>query len=73
MSTFSKAHCYFQTSDNPDGTFWIYVSAQDQPLKLDNREIGIGLHLKPDMPMKEADDFAGLLNKYVTHVQVQYE
>lgn len=72
-NSYSKAYCYFQTSDKDDGTFWISASPQGEPLKLAGRNIGIGLDLKPDTPMKEADDLAALLRKYVSHVRIWHD
>lgn len=71
--SFSKAYCYFQTSDNEDGTFWIYVSPQNKALKLGEQTIEIGLDLEPGTPMKEADDLAALLRKYVIQVRIWQE
>jgi hypothetical protein len=70
--SFSQADCYFQTSDNSDGTFWISASPQNGQLKLDGRIIDIGLDLKPGTPMKEADELSALLRKYVTSVRVRH-
>jgi hypothetical protein len=54
-NSFSKAHCYFQASDNEDGAFWISASPQGDPLKPEGRIIDIGLRL--GTPMKEADAY----------------
>jgi len=67
---FSKADCYFKTSDNEDGTFWISASPQSGQLKLDGRTIEIGLDLKPGTPIQEADELSELLRKYVTSVRI---
>ena len=71
--SFSKPDCYFQTSDNEDGTFWISASPQGEPLKLGGRVIQVGLDLRPDTPMKEADELAAKLRKYVAHVRIWQE
>ena len=71
--TFSKADCYFQTSDNEDGTFWISASPRGEPLKLAGQVINFGLDLRPDTPMKEADELAARLRKYVAHVRIWHE
>ena len=68
--SFSKAACYFQTSDNEDGTFWISAGPQGEPLKLAGRVIQVGLDIKPDTPMKEADELAAMLRKYVAHLRI---
>jgi hypothetical protein len=73
MRSFSKADCYFQTSDNEDGTFWIWASPQGQPLKVAGQTITIGLDLTPGTSMKEADDLAVLLRKYVSHVRISHD
>ena len=71
--SFSKADCFFQTSDNEDGTFWISASPQGEALKLGGRAIQVALDLKPDTPMKEADELAAMLRKYVAHVRLWQE
>lgn len=72
-NSFSKAVCFFQTSDNEDGTFWISASPQGEPLKLRGRAIQLGLDIKPETPMKEADELAAMLRKYVAHVRIWQE
>jgi hypothetical protein len=71
--SFSKADCFFQTSDNEDGTFWISASPQGESLKLGGQAIQVGLDLKPDTSMKEADELAAMLRKYVAHVRIWRE
>jgi len=71
--TVNKSQCYFETSDNTDGSFWIFISPQDQPLKLGDMHIGIGLDLERNTPMNEADELAALLRKYVSHVRIWQE
>jgi hypothetical protein len=71
--SYSKANCYFQTSDNQDGTFWISASPRGEPLKIAGRIVQVGLDLRPDTPMKEADELAAKLRKYVAHVRVWQE
>jgi hypothetical protein len=58
MGEYTKAYCHFQTSDNEDGTFWIWASPQGQPLILDGQEVTVGLDIKPGTPASEADELA---------------
>ena len=73
MSKHSKAKCFFETSDNEDGSFWISVSPQDAPLELGGREIAIGFDLNADTPLKEADEFAAQMRKYISHVRIWFD
>jgi hypothetical protein len=68
--SFSKATCSFKTCDNEDGSFWISANPEGPPLKLSGRVIEVGLDLKPGTPMKEADDLAATLERYVAHVRL---
>jgi hypothetical protein len=65
-----KAVCSFHTSDNEDGTFWICVDPQGTPLRLGGQVIQMGLDLKPGTSMKEADDLAATLGKFVAQVRL---
>jgi hypothetical protein len=67
------AHCDFSTSDNSDGTFWIFVSPQGTTLKLGDRKVGIALNLKQRTSMADADDLANQLRKHVANVTISYE
>jgi hypothetical protein len=68
MAEYTKAFCFFQTSDNADGTFWIWASPQGEPLTLDRRDVTFGLDIKPGTPIQEAAELTALLRKYVTQV-----
>ncbi len=71
--TMHKAEAYFQTSDNADGTFWIWaydprggkISLGDCP------DIMIGLDLEPATTMQEADALSTLLRKHVKNIRLQ--
>jgi hypothetical protein len=67
----TTAYCYFQTSDNSDGTFWIAVQPQDnKDLKIAGRVIDVGLDLTPTTSVHEADALAALLRKHVANVRI---
>ncbi|MDR3716050.1 MAG: hypothetical protein P4L51_24865 [Puia sp.] len=71
--TFHKAEAYFQTSDNPDGTFWIWAyDPRDEKISLgDCRDILIGLDLEPTTTVQEADALSALLRKHVKTIHLQ--
>jgi hypothetical protein len=71
--TIHKAEACFQTTDNEDGSFWIWAyDPRGEKISLGNcRDIMIGFDLEPSTSMKEADDLAALLRKHVTHVRLQ--
>jgi hypothetical protein len=67
--SFDKTKCYIKISDNEDHTFWLFPETS-RPLKLGGLNIGVGFDLKPNTPMKEADELADLMRKYITHISV---
>jgi hypothetical protein len=71
--TFHKAEAYFQTSDNPDGTFWIWAyDPRGEKISLgDCRDIMIGLDLEPTTTAQEADALSALLRKHVKTIHLQ--
>jgi hypothetical protein len=68
-----KADAYFQTSDNEDGTFWIWAyNPRGEKISLgDCHDIMIGLDLDPATTMQEADELAALLRKRVNYIRLQ--
>jgi hypothetical protein len=69
---FHKADAYFQTSDNDDGTFWIYAyDPRGEEITLgDCRDIGIGLDLDPTTSIHDADALAAMLRKHVKSIRL---
>jgi hypothetical protein len=71
--TLHKADAYFETSDNEDGTFWIWAyDPRGEKISLgDCRDIMIGLDLDTATTMQEADELAELLRKRVKYIRLQ--
>ena len=72
-NSLGKADCYFHTSDNEVGTFWICVDPQGESFSLGGRTVKIGFDLRTNTPMKEPDELAARLRKYVSHVRIWEE
>jgi hypothetical protein len=71
--TTHKAEAYFQTSDNEDGTFWIWAyDPRGEKISLgDCRDIMIGLDLAPTTTIQQADELSALLRKHVKTIRLQ--
>jgi hypothetical protein len=58
------AGCVFEVKDRPDGTFWLTLSIDGPGIGIRGNGF-IGLEFRRKLTMREADDFAAMLNREI--------
>ncbi len=64
-----RARCVFEVKDYSDGTFWVMMNLDRQGLELPGEGF-LGFEFARKMNMKEADEFADLLNRTIKDVSL---